>query len=495
VYRISGYEIKNLDLGPIAKGGMLNFVGLLVATISAFIFQFILGRALSPGEVGIFNLGLTISSLVGLVMLVGLDRGVVRFIAHYLSVNDRERELGTVTSSFRILLLIMAIITPIAWFLSDDLANIIFQKPELTPVLRVFTLTLPFIAFTRWSMGVFLGYKRVKPIVFIEQIMAPVLRIVGALLIIITISKTAASISFSYLFSAIIGFCFSAAAIWLYMNTRKGVYRPASVYRELLLFSWPLLFAGLLNRTNTYTETLVLGGFSSSEQVGLYTICLKISIILTIFFEALNGIWAPFITEMFARSDMNKLANQFKTATYWAFSLTLPFALLMFLEAPTVLAIFGPEYVPGASILRILVISQVIYVVGGMSALVLIMTGYSQLNLIDLVLTVILSLFLDFMIIPSYGAIGAAIASTLAIGFVTVLRSTQVYVKIHIHPYHKDFLKPSLAGLLSFMIAIGLRPIFTHSFYIFQLIIVGSIIMFVYGLTFVVVQKYSILRI
>jgi O-antigen/teichoic acid export membrane protein len=495
VYRISGYDINNIGLGPIARGGILNFIGLLVATISAFIFQFILGRALSPGEVGIFNLGLTISSLVGLVILVGLDRGVVRFIAHYLSLNDREHELGTISNSLRILLLTTIIFTPISWFLADEVATAVFHKPELAPVLRVLTLTLPFITLTRWAMGVFLGYKQVKPIVFIEQILVPVLRIVGAILIIITISKTAATISLSYLIAAIVGFVFSAVSIWLYVNARKGDIRPASVYSGLLLFSWPLLFAGLLNRTNTYTETLVLGGFASSEQVGIYTICLKISIILTIFFEALNGIWAPFIAEIFARSDLNKLANQFKAATYWAFSLTLPFALLMFLEAPTILAVFGPEYIQGALILRILVISQVIYVLGGMSALVLIMTGYSRLNLMDLILTVLLSLLLDFMIIPTYGATGAAIASMATIGFVTLLRSTQVYFKIHIHPYHKDLLKPSIAGLISLIVAVGLRSIFIGSFYIFQLVLVGAILLIVYGLTMAFFQKSSIIRI
>jgi O-antigen/teichoic acid export membrane protein len=495
VYQISGYDVNKIVSGPIAKGGILNFIGLLITTISAFIFQFILGRALSPSEVGVFNLGLTISSLVVLVILVGLDRGVVRFIAHYVSVNDRERELGTVTNSLKIMLLTTLIIMPLSWFLADDLAVFVFHKPELAPVLQVFTLTLPFIALTRWSMGVFLGYKQVKPIVFIEQILVPVLRIVVAIFMIIALYQTATTFSFSYLLSAIVGFGFSGVAIWLFVHARKGDYRSAPVYRELLLFSWPLLFAGLLNRTNTYTETLVLGGFASSEQVGIYTICLKISIILTIFFEALNGIWGPYITEIFARRDLDKLTYQFKAATYWAFSLTLPFALLMFLEAPTVLAVFGPEYIQGATILRILIISQVIYVLGGMSALVLIMTGYSRLNLFNLILTILLSLLLDFLIIPTYGAMGAAIASLASLGFVTLLRAIQVFNKIHIHPYHKDLLKPILAGFLSMIVAISLKSVISTSFYVIQLVSVGALLLVVYGLIMVLFQKSSIIRI
>jgi len=325
--------------------------------------------------------------------------------------------------------------------------------------------------------------------VFIEQILVPVSRILIVLIVIYFFSKSIVAISQSYLIASVPGFLLAGITLWFYIRSQNQNVHAIPIYYELFVFSWPLMFSGLLNRTNTYTETLILGGLSTSDQVGFYTISLKISIILTMFFEAINGIWAPYIVDLISRREFHKLSNQFKNATYWAFSLTLPFALIMFLESPSIMAIFGREYMQGAQILRFLTISQVIYVLGGMSAIILIMAGYSRLNLIDLILTFFLSLLLDFLLIPYWGASGAAIASAATVIFITMLRSGQVYLKMHIHPYHKNYYKPLVAGLVSFFAAILIKPLFTGLMGIIELILIGLLLFGIYSLLMVIFQK------
>jgi O-antigen/teichoic acid export membrane protein len=485
---VFGEHLKERGLEAIANRGGINFIGLSVATLSTFVFQIILGKTVSPADVGIFNLGFTVSSLLGLLMLLGLDRGVVRYVAHYSSLDDRRRELGVVVASLRMLLALVLVILLISWPLVDDISERLFHKPELAPVLYIFIASLPFLALTRLAMGILVGYKQVKPMVAIEQILMPVLRIVLALAIILFISQTVTAITYSYLVAAVIGCGLAAMTLWRRYRARRGGVTPLLVTGELLQFSWPLLFAGLLNRTNTYTETLILGGLSSSEQVGYFTVALKISIALTIFFEAFNGIWAPFIAEAHAQGDKAKLASQFKAVTYWVFAITLPFALWMFLQAPAVMAIFGAEYISSAGVLQILTLSQVGYVLGGMSALALIMTGYSRLNLLDLVLTVILSLVLDFTLIPTYGAMGAAVASAIAVVFLSALRSGQVYRLLRIHPFSTAYMKPLLAGVAASLAAILAGIIFQGQSYLWQLMGVGIAILLVYGGVMVVLH-------
>lgn len=487
--RVFGQHLKDLGLEAIAKRGGFNFIGLLVATLSTFGFQFILGRTFSPADVGIFNLAFTIAGLLSLVMLLGLDRGVVRYIAHYIGLDDRPHELGVVVASLRLLLVLILVVILLTWPVLDELAARLFHKPELAPVLRVLTASLPFLAFTRLAMGILVGYKRVKPMVIIEQILVPLLRIVLALVIILSIARSVVAISYSYLIAAVIGCGLAAVALFRLYRSRREDHRPRPVFGELLQFSWPLLFAGLLNRTNTYTETLILGGLSSSEQVGFFTVGLKISIVLTIFFEAFNGIWAPYIAEAHARGDMVKLASQFKTVTYWVFTLTLPFALWMFLQAPAVMTVFGAEYTSSAKVLQILILSQLGYVLGGMSALTLIMTGYSRLNLVDLLLTVILSLVLDFTLIPRYGAIGAAIASAIAIVFLSLLRSSQVFLLLQFHPFNIRYLQPILAGVAASLVAIAASRFFADLFYLWQFLLVGIALLLVYVASMFILQS------
>lgn len=486
---VFAHHLQDLGLEAIAKRGGLNFIGLVVATLSTFVFQFILGKTVSPGDVGNFNLSSTIASLIGLVMVLGLDRGVVRYIAHYAGLGDRPRELGVVVASLRLVLALILVLMLLLWPLLDEIAANLFHKPELAPLLYVFTASLPFLTFTRLAMGILVGYKRVQPMVVIEQIITPVLRILLALVILFFVARTVLAISYAYLIAALVGCGLAAVPLVRLYRSRRQADAPRPVYGELLQFSWPLLFAGLLNRTNTYTETLILGGLSSSEQVGFFSVGLKISIVLTIFFEAFNGIWAPYIAEAHARGDMARLASQFKTVTYWVFTLTLPFALWIFFQASAVMTVFGPAYTSSAGVLQILVFSQLGYVLGGMSALTLIMTGFSRLNLLDLLLTVILSLVLDFTLIPRYGAVGAAIASAISIVFLSLLRSTQVYFLLKIHPFNVRLLKPLLAGMAASLAAILAGSLFANLFYLWQLLLVGIIIFSVYAILISILQS------
>ena len=75
----------------------------------------------------------------------------------------------------------------------------------------------------------------------------------------------------------------------------------------------------------------------------------------------------------------------------------------------------------GAPVLQILVAGQTIYAVIGISGLILIMTERNRLNSIILGFSIVLSLILDFVLIPRFGAIGAAVAIGAGVGVGTGL--------------------------------------------------------------------------
>ena len=138
--KVSTNNSRDSGLSVIAKGGFINLIGLFFLLISNFLYQFILVRMLSPADVGLFNLSFTVAGLIGLIVLFGLDRTVVRYVAYYWGKKDRERELGAVVSAARVLLLLIFLVTPLFWIGAENIARFIFNKPELAPVLKIFIL-------------------------------------------------------------------------------------------------------------------------------------------------------------------------------------------------------------------------------------------------------------------------------------------------------------------------------------------------------------------
>jgi len=179
---------------------------------------------------------------------------------------------------------------------------------------------------------------------------------------------------------------------------------------------------------------------------------------------------APFIAEMFAQSDQEKLSYQFKAVTRWGFTLALPLGLVMCLNAYDILAVLNPEYLAGVPVLQVLSLAQLVYLIVGPVALILTMTNYVRLNLADLLLTLVLSIVLDMMLIPRYGAYGAAIAGTISINFINLLRLVQVYKLFGIHPYNIGFLKPLAASALATLALLGISYLMTDFSHIVRLL-------------------------
>lgn len=480
---------KDTGLSAIARGGFINILGLITAFVLNFLFQLSITRTLSTADVGLYNLGFTIASLIGLLYLFGLDRTVVRFIAYYVGRNDRGRELGTIVNSLVIATLLTIVLTPFFWSTAEFIARDIFNIPEFTSVLRVFILSVPFISITRMLIGILQAYKRMKPMVLIEQIYIPIMRILSLFVVLYALGRTSTSASVAFLITSVTGFILAIFYFNHFYVSRKMNIKPISLYADLLLFSWPLFGASLLNTTNNQVEVLFLGIFSTLEQVAIYTVGLKTAITLTIFFQAINLIFAPFIAESYAKKNLDKLSYQFKVVTRWIFTFTLPFGLLLLLEAPDIMAVFGDNFISGAPILRILTLSQLIYAMVGPVALILTMTRYTKLNLFDLILTLILSLVLDFIMIPKYGAFGAAIANAITIGFLNIMRLIQVYYIYRIQPYTQDFIWPIIAGAIASVAAIGCGLLIQNIFYLWRLVIISVLFLSIYGS---VIYKYGI---
>lgn len=483
---------SNSGLDAIARGGFINLIGLFFSLVSGFLYQFILVKTLTPADVGLFNLSFTISGLIGLVVLFGLDRSIVRYVAYYWGKGDRPREIGGVLSSVSILLILMSFAVPLFWLGADDLALHLFHKPALTPILKVFVLGVPFVTLTRLLMGVLQGYKRMKPLVLIEQISVPTLRIIGVMVVIFAFMQTSERVAYSFLIASVIGCVLSVIVTGRFFLARKGNERPTLLHAELLQYSWPLFGASLLNRTNTHTETLVLGILSSSEQVGFFTVSFKIAVTLTVIFQSINAIMAPFIAEIYSRGNIDRLAYQLKAVTRWIFTLTLPVALVIFLEAPDIMAVLKPEYIAGTPILQMLTLSHLASVMVGPVAVLLTMTRYARLNLLDLFLTLILSLILDFLLIPRYGAFGAAIAGTVSITFVNVLRLVQVYQNLGIHPYNWSTFKPILAGGMAVIVFLAGSQLLEDMSALQRLITLSLSVFLTYGVAIIALCQEEI---
>jgi hypothetical protein len=109
-----------------------------------------------------------------------------------------------------------------------------------------------------------------------------------------------------------------------------------------------------------------------------------------------------------------------------------------------VLEAFGSSYAVGATPLRIMLLGQTVNVATGGVAFVLVMAGFTGVDLADNVLAAIVLFALAIPLAAAVGPTGAAAASATALAAVNVVRLVQVGRLIGVQPFDAAYWRLAL---------------------------------------------------
>lgn len=108
----------------------------------------------------------------------------------------------------------------------------------------------------------------------------------------------------------------------------------------------------------------------------------------------------------------------------------------------------------------ILAIGQFANSAMGCSNGMLLWAGQSKLVMWNSVFASAVQIGLYFVLIPTYGAIGAALAASAGIVLVVILRVVQVHQILNVWPYDSTLYKPLISGLIALVVVMIAKSLF-----------------------------------
>jgi O-antigen/teichoic acid export membrane protein len=223
----------------------------------------------------------------------------------------------------------------------------------------------------------------------------------------------------------------TAASIVSTLPKVKTVYKNATgasyEFGTLMRYAVPLSVTSMLFRLNLWMDIIMLGFLSDTTQVGLYKITSALAMLAGIPVSALASIFNPIISEHIERKDLTGLNTLLKTVTRWLIIISIPILLAMLLLTDLVLLPFDPAYMAGEPALMILLVGQVSWIACAPAMRIVPMSGHSMLNLVSSSVAALLNIGLNVLLIPEYGAIGAAIATASTLFSWSIWRLAEVW--------------------------------------------------------------------
>lgn len=475
------------SLTAIAKGGGISLAGTLIGMVIGYFF-IIVASKLGPSDYGLLSLASAITSFAVIFALLGLDQGLLRYIPYYEGKKDTKKIKGAILSTVKICIFTSLFLFIITFIFSNQIATLIFHKPLLSPILKVFSFTIPLLALASLFTSSLRAFRKVEYDVSIRIIAEKSIRLLS-FIILFFLGFSVLGISFSYLISAaglfLLSFYFLNKIFPLFKKSPKTI----SLGKELLSYSSPLLFSGVLLAFIAWIDLIMIGYFKTSVDVGIYNAALPTASLMFIIPSAITALFLPVITNLYGKNRQKDLKKVYKKTSKWVFLTNFPIVLIMFVFSDKIInIIFGQQYLAGSTALSVLAVGYLFYTIAYTSSNILSMMKKTKLILFITLIFASSSIILNYLLIPRYGVNGASIATSsafLTAGTIYILSSYR-YMKLH--PFSIDYMKIFLVGVLSMLAVYGFRKFLPADIGLFTTFFLFAIFILIY-ISFVLLMK------
>lgn len=409
----------------------------VISTLLSFFSTVIFTRYLAPGVFGNMTLTRTIINLIAIYSLFGLHHGLLRqgSIAIGQGRIRAYEQIRNYTISLSVLISI--IVCTIVFVFANYIATDWFHNSSLTNFLRFNSFVIPIQLLSSITISLFQVNKKADVGQFIYLVVYFALTIVVFYVFTLFLKDESLAI-FSFLAANII-----YLAILIYYQRKYGFKFSLKLDKEerksLFSISLPMFFASALNQSQKWTDTLFLGLLGTSSEVGIYYIGLRIGSFVSIPANAFNQSFTPIAGRLIGKGKHDELNELYKTVTHIIFICgSIAFAVIFFLKDYFV-QIFGKGYQGSTSIVLIILISETVDFGVGASRQLITMSGGGKINLLNSIITILLSIGLSYWLIPRYGIVGAAIAngaSNVLSQLITVFELSIIY---KLSPFNKSY--------------------------------------------------------
>jgi O-antigen/teichoic acid export membrane protein len=419
------------DLSLVRRLAGAAFIIRIVAAVLAFAAQIVLARWLGGVEFGIYVYAWTCLLLVGGIADVGLGSAAQRFIPEYTEHKRFDLLRGYLVGSRA---LAFAIGTAIAAAAIAAVALTPLAKSDTVLPLILGCAAIPAFALASVQSGIARSYD------WINLALAPTYILRQVVLIALMGLAYAAGLPMD----AVTTMAACLITLWactfgqlLFVNRRldAAVAPGAKAYapRAWLTTSTPISLVEGFYVLLTYSDVIILTQFRPPEEVAVYYAAAKILALVAFIYFAVAQTAAHKFSEYHVTGDRKRLVDfvaQTVRMTFWP-SLAL-IAVLLALGEP-LLSMFGKDFVGGYRLMFIIAIGLLARAAVGPAERLLNMLGERRRCAHVYAGSFLLNVALCFVLIPRFGAVGAAIASATALVFESVWLFVVAKIRLGLH--------------------------------------------------------------
>jgi len=381
----------------------------ILRILISFIVSIFVVRYLGPKDFGLYSYVLSFAWLFASFSSLGLESISTREIVKH---PDRRNEINGTVFFLRLAGGIVALVV------TGITLTIIGEETYTSILILIFSGSFIFQAFTAieyYFRGIvkakYNAYALSASVIF-SSALKVIFILQKASIIYFVIAATA-----EYLFLAI-------GLVIVYRQNNLSIFNwkySKAWASSLLKDSWPLALSGIVVMIYMRIDQVMIKNMMSDEAVGYYAAAVRlceawyfipVTLCNSIFPAIVN---AKNVSEAFYNNRMQKL---YDLLTWLAIAIAIPVTIFSSL---IIQLLFGSDFADASPVLTIYIWAGVAVFLGVASSQYLINENLTKLSFMRTLIGMILNVVLNFILIPSYGIVGSAVATLVSYTVVTFI--------------------------------------------------------------------------
>ncbi len=438
----------------ILRGSFLMMISYLFFRVGGYLYRFILSRMLGPDGYGLVGLTTPFQGIFQVLSAGGFPPAISKFVAQHNAVDEKDMARQVILTSLKFMMVAGTLFGILIFFSADWIANFYFHKPAMVYPLQAVALITPFSVIVGAMRGAFQGVYKMELVVVsraVEQVF-----MIGMAVVLVSIGFYAAGAvlgtAFGFIASSAVSLILLKKYVWALFpkpSTKISLKDELILLKTLLVFSIPVAITALSEMAIYDVGPLVIGRYLPAHDAGYYTTADPIARLPLIISLSVAAVILPAASEAASLKDHKLLENYITQSYRYVLLLVLPLCVgIAAFAQPLLGLLFGQDYILGAPALSILVVGMTFYTLFMVSSSIVQGIGHPRLPMIILIIGTVINIVLNFLMVPVYGIIGAAIATTIVafIIMVVMLWKTLHITKVKL-PY-LDFIKIGISSTI-----------------------------------------------
>jgi O-antigen/teichoic acid export membrane protein len=407
---------------------------------------YVKGGYLSPSDYGALAIIGALEAFAKVASRLGLDGAFMRYY------HDRGETFPRMASTIVWFLFVVdAILFSVAWLVAGRLGGRLFEGGDYVLALQLMLLNTFLIAFT------FVPFHamrlRQQPVTysaftFARSVGTVVLRIV----LVVSLGYGLTGIYLADLVVTVLLVPFLWP--WLEPFVRRGF--SVEDLKLALRFGLPRVPHGLAQQAMDSGNKLLFRGYITQAQLGIYQNAVTLGTGVKFFTSAFETAWAPFYYATARQPDARTVLR--KVTTYGFAVLVLLVAGTVAVARDVVLVMLTPEYLQAAAVLPLVAAGMGLQGVYLLTSIGLNLTSRTEFYPVATFVAAGVGLATGVLLMPAYGAVGAAIAFALAYG---TQAAVAFFFAQRFYPITYEggrLVRIALAGVMAVIVSLGFVP-------------------------------------